>query len=398
METLAIKGGKPVRKTFLLPFKPSFGKEEIKEVTDTLKSGWITTGPKTHKFEEEAARYIGARQAIAVSSCTAALHLSLIAAGVKEGDEVITTPFTFISTVNVIVHQRAKPVLVDIEPTYYTIDPRKTEKAITKKTKAIIAVHYAGQPADLDAIRRIAKKHRLFLIEDAAHATGAFYKGKRIGSTSDSACFSFYAAKNLAAGEGGLLTLKNSTLAQQARLWSLHGMSRDAWKRYSASGSWYYDVLVPGFKYNFMDLQASLAIHQLKKLDGFIVKKQKIAALYEKTFGSMSQLTTPKVRPEGTHTYYLYPLLLNTDSLTIDRNAFIETLKAENIGSSVHFIPVHLHPYYRKTFRFKKGDFPITEDIFSRILSLPIHNAMTMNDAQDVIHAVRKIVTYYKKL
>lgn len=396
MEKLAIKGGKPVRAAFLLPFKPSIGKEEINEVVATLRSGWITTGPKTHQFEQDAKNYLGAKHVLALSSCTAALHLALIAAGVREGDEVITTPFTFISTVNVIVHQKAKPVLVDIEKDYYTIDPQKIERAITRKTKAIIAVHYAGQPAALQEIRRIARKHNLFLIEDAAHATGSTYQGKKIGSDSDAACFSFYAAKNLAAGEGGLLTLKNASLASKARLWSLHGMSRDAWKRYSASGSWYYEVLVPGYKYNFMDMQASLALHQLQKLDGFIAKKQKIAALYEKAFRSMPELITPKVRPEGTHTYYLYPLVLNTERLNINRDEFIEALKAENIGTSVHFIPVHMHPYYKKTFGYKKGDFPIAEDIFFNVLSLPIHAAMSMGDVKDVIAAVQKLIHYYK--
>jgi len=396
MEKPAIIGGRPVRKNFLLPFKPAIGKEEMNAVLNVLRSGWITTGPRVHEFEEQAKAYLGSKQAIALSSCTAALHLALVVAGVGQGDEVITTPFTFISTVNVIVHQKATPVLVDIERDYYTIDPKKIERAITKKTKAIIAVHYAGQPAALAEIKKIAKKYKLFLIEDAAHAMGTEYQGEKIGKQSDAACFSFYAAKNLAMAEGGLLVFKNPALAKKARLYSLHGMSRDAWKRYSASGSWYYEVLVPGFKYNLTDIQAAMGLEQLKKLEGFFERKRAIAKLYNEAFGAIPELSIPKVRASSTHTYYLYPLLLNTKKLAINRDKFIDALKAENIGTSVHFIPVHLHPYYQKTFDFKKGDFPVTEWVFDRILSLPIHAAMTMNDANDVVRAVQKIIHYYK--
>ncbi len=287
-------------------------------------------------------------------------------------------------------------MLVDIEKDYYTIDPEKIERAITKKTKVIMPVHYAGQPAALDQIRRITKKYNLFLIEDAAHAMGATYQGEKIGHASDAACFSFYAAKNLATAEGGMLAMKNRSLAKRARIMSLHGMSRDAWKRYTATGSWRYEVLYPGFKYNYTDLQASLGIHQLQKLDAFIAKKQRIAGFYDKAFGAEPSLIVPKVRPNATHTYYLYPLVLNTNELRINRDQFIEALKAENIGASVHFIPVHLHPYYKKTFGYKRGDFPTTEWVFDRILSLPIHSSMNMNDARDVVRAVKKIVGYYK--
>lgn len=336
-----------MRKDFLLPFKPKIGKEEIAEVVDTLKSGWLTTGPKTKKFEEELKKYIGCKNIIALSSCTAALHLALATLGIKEGDEVITTPFTFVSTVNVILHQGAKPVFVDIGREDYCIDADKIEKAITKKTKAIMPVHYAGRPCQMDKISKIAKKHKLAVIEDAAHAIGSEYKNRKIGTMSDFTAFSFYAAKNLATAEGGALCVKNDKLAKIARILSLHGMSKDAWKRYSSDGSWYYEVVFPGYKYNMTDIQASLGLHQLKKLDGFISKKEKIAKLYEEAFKNMPQIVLPKPELSIKHSWYLYPILINDKFLKINRNKFIEALKAENIGTSVHFIPVHMPPIIR---------------------------------------------------
>lgn len=397
MEKPAIEGGKPVRKTFLPPFRPLIGKEEIEEVVDTLKSGWWSTGPKVQRFEEMARTYIGSKYAIALSSCTHALHLALAAYGIRKGDEVITTPFTFVSTVNVILHQNATPVLVDIEKDYYSIDPSKIEKAITKRTKAIIPVHYAGQPSAIDEVKRIAKKYRLFLLEDGAHAFGSMYRRKRIGTFGDAAGFSFYAGKNLAMGEGGMLCTNNTAFAKKVRLLSLHGMSRDAWKRYSGEGYWYYEVLYPGYKCNMTDIQASLGIHQLKKFPQFIKRKQEIAKQYDEVFGMLPELTIPKKRPEGTHMYYLYPLLLNIERLKIGRDQFIEALRAENIGTSVHFIPVHLHPYYKKTFGYKRGNFPTAENIYERVISLPVHASMNAQDVNDVVEAVKKIIYYYRK-
>jgi len=269
----AIIGGKPTRKKFLLPFRPTIEKEEIKEVVDTLKSGWLTTGPKVQRFEKMVREYIGCKEAIALSSCTAGLHLSLVAANIGSGDEVITTPFTFISTANVILHQGGRPVFVDIKKDTFNIDPLKIEKAITKRTKAIIPVHYAGQPCQMDEILKIAKRHNLVVIEDAAHAIGAKYKGKKIGTIGDYTCFSFYAAKNLTTAAGGMICLQDSKLARKLKILSLHGISKDAWKRYSSRGSWYYEVLQPGYKDNMTDIQASLGIHQLEKLERFIKKK-----------------------------------------------------------------------------------------------------------------------------
>jgi len=385
------------RKSFLPPFRPTIEDEEIKEVINTLKTDWITTGPKTKKFEDLFKKYVDSKNAIALSSCTAALHLSLIAAGVDEGDEVITSPFTFTSTANVVIHQRAKPVFVDIKKDTYNIDPEKIEEAITDKTKAIIAVHYAGQPCEMDEILKIAKKNDLLVIEDAAHATGSKYKGKKIGSIGDFTCFSFYAIKNITTAEGGMITTNNDELAEKIRILSLHGISKDAWKRYSQAGSWYYEVLFPGYKYNMTDIQASLGIHQLNKIENFIESKEKIAEIYTKAFADMPEITEPYIKDNINHSWHLYPILINPDFLKINRNKFIEKLKEENIGTSVHFIPVHMHPYYREKFGFKPGDYPNAENIFNRIISLPLYPKMTDKDAEDVIKAVGRIIDQNKK-
>lgn len=391
----ALEGGKPVRVKYLLPFAPSIGKDEIDEVVDTLKSGWLTTGPKTKKFEEMAKKYLDCKNSIALSSCTAALHLALVVANIGSGDEVITTPFTFIATANVILHQGAKPIFVDIEKETYNIDPLKIERAITKKTKAIIPVHFAGHPCAMDKIIKIAKRHKLSVIEDAAHAFGAEYKGKKIGTASDFVAFSFYAAKNITTAEGGLLCIKNKKNAYKARIISLHGMNKDAWKRYARGGSWYYEVIYPGYKYNLSDLQASLGLHQLRKIDDFIGRKERIVQIYNRAFGKIPELRIPKVKKNIRHTWYLYPILINKELLKIDRAKFIQALKAENIGSSVHFIPVHFHPYYKNAFGFQKGDFPNAEYVYERLISLPIHSTMSMEDAHDVVAAIKKIVFYY---
>lgn len=397
MSTLALLGGKPVRGSFLPCFLPTIEQEEIDEVIDTLKSNWITTGPKTHQFEEMFREYVGCKHAIALNSCTAGLHLALVAAGIGEGDEVITSPFTFAATVNVIVHQGAKPVFVDIIPDTYNIDSGKIEAAISKKSKAIIPVHYAGQPCEMDEIMAIAKKYNLLVIEDAAHALSATYKGRKIGTIGDVTSFSFYATKIITTAEGGMVTTDNDELAEKIRLLSLHGISKDAWKRYSSEGSWYYEILYPGYKYNMTDIQASMGIQQLKKLDILQEVRQTIARLYTNTFKDMPEITEPYVDEQVQPTWHLYPILINTDRLKIDRNKFIEALKLENIGTSVHFIPIHLHPYYQEQFGFKRGDFPNSEYVYERIISLPLYPRMTEKDTEDVIAAVKKIVDYYRK-
>ena len=397
MATLALLGGKPVRDNFLPFFLPTIEEDEINEVADTLKSGWITTGPKTHEFEKLFKEYIGSKHAIAVNSCTAGLHLSLVAADIDEGDEVITSPFTFASTVNVIVHQGAKPVFVDINHDTYNINQKKIEAAISDKTKAIMPVHYAGQPCEMDEIMAIAKKHNLLVIEDAAHALSATYKGRKIGTIGDVTSFSFYATKIITTAEGGMVTTDNDDLAEKIKLLSLHGISQDAWKRYSSEGSWYYEVLYPGYKYNMTDIQASMGIQQLKKLDKLQEARKAIARLYTNVFKDMPEITEPYVDEQVQHTWHLYPILINTDLLKIDRNKFIEALKAENIGTSVHFIPIHMHPYYRDRFGFNRGDFPSAEYVYERIISLPLYPRMTERDVGDVIAAVKKIVHCYRK-
>lgn len=398
LEKPAIEGGKKVRESGQLsPFPYLFGKEEINEVVDTLKSGWITTGPKTHKFEEMVKDYVGCKYTIALNSCTAGLHLSLIAAGVAKGDEVITTPFTFAATANVILHVGAKPVFVDIQKDTFNIDPSLIEKAVTKKTKAIIPVHYGGHPCDMDEILKIAKKHNLVVIEDAAHAIGAKYKGKNIGTISDYTSFSFYATKNITTAEGGMVCLKDKSAEEKIKIMSLHGMSRDAWKRYGKGGYWYYEVIYPGFKYNMTDIQASMGIWQIKKLDKFINEREKVAQFYNKSFKDLPEIKVPVVKKYVKHARHLYSIMLDLDKLKIDRGQFFKALDAENIGTSVHFIPVHLHPYYRDKFNLKRGNYPNAEYVFDRIISLPMNPTMTKKDKEDVVKAVRKIILYYRK-
>lgn len=395
MNLPAIAGGKPVREEFLPPFRPNIGKEEIEEVIDTLKSDWITTGPKTHEFEEKFRKYIGCKHAIAVNSCTAGLHLSLVAIDIKEGDEVITTPFTFAATSNVIIHQRAKPVFVDIDEETYNINPYEIDKVISDKTKAILPVHYAGHPCEMDEIIKIAKEHDLVIIEDAAHAIGAFYRGKKIGNIGNFTAFSFYATKNITTSEGGMITTNDDEIADKLRILSLHGISKDAWKRYSSEGSWYYEILYPGYKYNMTDIQASIGIHQLNKIEEMQKKREEIAKVYNEEFEKIDEIIEPKVKSYVRHAWHLYPIRIK--NLKINRDKFIEALKAENIGTSVHFIPIHLHPYYRNRFNFKEDDFPVAEKVYKSILSLPLYPKMEQDDIMDVVKAIKRIVKYYRR-
>jgi len=396
MSKPAIIGGNPVNDNFIAFHKPLIKSEEINEVIDTLRSGWITTGPKTFKFEEMFKNYIHSKHAIALNSGTAALHLSLVAAGINKNDEVITSPFTFTATSEVIIHQGGIPRFVDIEEDTYNIDPLRIEEKITNKTKAIMPVHYGGHPCDMDPILEIADEYDILIIEDAAHAMGTNYKLKKVGCIGDTTCFSFYATKNLTTAEGGMVTTDNDDLAEKIRMLGLHGITRDAWKRYSSQGSWYYEVLYPGFKYNHTDLQASIGIHQLKRFDDMQLRRRKIAEIYNNAFEDTPEIITPVVKEYAEHAWHLYPILLNTELLTISRDKFIEALKAENVGTSVHFIPLHLHPYYKEAYGFNRGDFPIAESVYNREISLPIYPLMTDEDVQNVISAVKKIVNYYR--
>lgn len=385
-----------MRKTFLPFSPPSIGEEEIAEVIDTLRSSWITTGPKTKAFEENFAQYLGSPAALALSSATAAMHVALRVYGIGPGDEVITTPMTFAATVNVIEHVGARPVLVDVVPDTLNLDPSKVIEAISRRTRAIMVVHYAGHPADLDAINEIAKDANLFVIEDAAHALPAKYKGRFIGSGKNPVAFSFYATKNLTTAEGGMLTGEPEFL-EKARIVALHGMTRDAWRRYDREGNWYYEILLPGFKYNMTDIQAAIGIWQLKKLPQFQEKRRRIVRLYNEAFQNVPALELPVERPDVEHAWHLYVLRLRPDALRIDRSRFIEELRIRNIGASVHFIPIHLHPYYREKYGYRPQDFPVAYSNYLRMLSLPLNPRMTEEDASDVIEAVLDIVQRYQR-
>lgn len=383
------------RRTFLPFSPPAISEEEIAAVADTLRSAWITTGPKTKRFESEFAQYLGAPVALALNSCTAGLHLALLALDIGPGDEVITTPMTFCSSVNVIEHVGARPVLADIEPDTLTIDPMCVAEAITPRTRAIMPVHYAGHPVDMAPLLELARQHGLYLVEDAAHALPATYREQRIGTIGDLTAFSFYATKNLTTAEGGMLT-GAPELIERARLLSLHGMSRDAWKRYDANGSWYYEVVEAGWKYNMTDIQAAIGLVQLQRLETMQQRRREIVARYNAAFGQLDALQTPTERSDAESAWHLYVLRLNLDRLSIDRARFIEELKARNIGTSVHFIPIHLHPYYRDKYGFQPEDFPVAYREYQRLLSLPLHPGLSDADVDDVIAAVRDVVKRFQ--
>ena len=386
-EPIMVHGARAARRKFLAFAPPSLGEEEIAEVADTLRSDWITTGPKTARFERDFARWLGAPGALALNSCTAGLHTALLTAGIGDGDEVITTPLTFAASANVIEHVRARPVLVDVSADTLQMDPELVAAAVTPRTRAILAVHYAGHPVDLDAIETIARRHGLLVIEDAAHALPARYRGRLIGSGSNPVAFSFYATKNLTTGEGGMLTGDPEFLAR-ARVVSLHGMTHDGWNRYAEGGHWYYEIRLPGFKYNMTDIQASLGLCQLRKLDRFQARRREVVAAYHAAFGGHDAFEIPVERPEVEHAWHLYVLRLRPGVLSIGRDRFIEELTRRRIGTSVHFIPLHLHPYYRDTYGYRPGDYPVARSNYERMLSLPLHPRLTDEDVADVISAV----------
>jgi dTDP-4-amino-4,6-dideoxygalactose transaminase len=386
----------PLRPEFLAFAPPLIGEEEIAEVVDTLRSGWITTGPKTARFEQEFARYLGAPGALALNSCTAGLHTALQTIGVGEGDEVITSPLTFAATANVIEHVRARPVFVDVEPETLQMDPAGLESAVNSRTRAIIPVHFAGHPADLDAIGAVAVRHRLTVIEDSAHALPARYRGRLIGSGDNPVAFSFYATKNLTTGEGGMLT-GDPAFLERARVISLHGMSHDGWNRYAEGGQWFYEVKLPGFKYNMTDIQAALGLWQLKKLESHQQRRRAVVAAYQAAFDENDAFELPVERADVEHAWHLYVLRLRPGVLAIGRDRFIEELTRRRIGSSVHFIPVHLHPFYRDTYGYVPEDFPVAFSNYQRMLSLPLHPGLSDTDVTDVIGAVVDIAREYRR-
>jgi dTDP-4-amino-4,6-dideoxygalactose transaminase len=376
-----------------IPFHiPEIGDVEIESVVETLRSGWLTTGSKVKRFEEDFSKYLGCSHAVAVNSCTAALHLALDAIGIHDGDEVIVPTMTFTATAEVVLYFKAKPVLVDCQRDTLNLDPNQIAAAITPKTKAIIPVHFGGQPCNMEPILKIAKAHKLHVIEDAAHALPASYEGKKIGTIGDITCFSFYATKTITTGEGGMATTENSEWAERMRMMSLHGISHDAWKRYTKEGSWYYEVLCPGFKYNLTDIAAAIGIEQLSKCTEFWKARKRIAYVYDKCFADLPEIQIPSCQPNLEHAWHLYVIQLNLERLKISRNQFIEALREKGIGTSVHFIPLHLHPYYRNKFGYKPEDFPNASAVYDQIVSLPIYPKMTEADVESVIGAVSKIV------
>ena len=396
-QTLSINKRRPVRQSFLPFHSPVIAENEISAVVEVLKSGWLTTGAKVQEFERSFGEFIGCRHAVAVNSGTAALHLALEAIGIGAEDEVIVPTMTFAATAEVVLYRGAKPVLVDCEPDTLNMALDNLAAALTPKTKAIIPVHFGGQPCDMERILRFAREHDLRVVEDAAHALPAYYRGRPIGGIGDITCFSFYATKTITTGEGGMATTANPGWADKMRMLSLHGISHDAWNRYSAEGSWYYEILCPGYKYNLTDIAASLGVEQLKKCNAFFESRRRIAAAYHEGFADLPEIKTPVCKPDVQHAWHLYVIQLELERLSINRRDFIEALRQKNIGTSVHFIPLHLHPYYRNTFGYKPEDFVNASSVFERIISLPIYPKMTDADVNDVVEAVRSIVEEHRR-
>src|SRR6266851_1652019 len=388
-----------MRDTFLPFALPSIGEAEIAEVVDTLRSGWLTTGPKTHRFERDFAAYVGSRHALAVNSATAGLHLALDAIGLQADDIVFTTPLTFTATAEVVRYFGARPMFVDIRPDSMNLDAEKLERTLAalppeqrRKARAVIPVHFGGQACDMEEILRVAAAADLRVIEDAAHALPARVGGRLVGSIGDLTVFSFYSTKTITTGEGGMITTDSDEFAERIKVMRLHGISRDAWNRYGEGGSWYYEVVAPGFKYNMPDLAAAIGLHQLARAEEFRAARQRLAERYTEAFESLEEIETPAVLPDREHAWHLYVIRLRLERLTLSRAEFIEGLRERQIGTSVHFIPLHLQPYYRDMYGYGRGDFPEAERTYDRTLSLPIYPRMTDQDQQDVIEAVREIV------
>lgn len=393
----AVEGGTPVRDKYLVFGQPLIGEEEIEEVVAALRSGWISTGPRSIQFAKEFREYVGSKHSIATNSCTASLHLCLKACDIGPGDEVITTPMTFAATVNTIVHTGAKPVFADIQNKWFNIDPKEIEKKITPRTKAIIPVHFAGLTCDLDPIHEIAAKHGIPVIQDAAHAVGSEYKGRKIGSIGNFTCFSFYVTKNMTTAEGGMVTTDDPDKAKKIEVMSLHGLDQDAWQRYSSKGFKHYEIIYPGFKYNMTDIAAALGLVQLRKLDSFIETRGRYAARFKEALSHLDSLIIPDFHDLGKHAWHLYPILINPDALRITRDQFIEAMHREAIGVGVHYRAIHFQKYYRETFGYKRGDFPSAEFVSDRVVSLPLSAKMTPQDVEDAIEAVVKVLEYYKR-
>lgn len=381
-------------KTKTVPFHlPDLGEEEAQAAADVVRSGWLTMGPKTIEFEREFASYIGVRHAVGVNSCTAALHVALDAIGLSQGDEVLVPTNTFTATAEVVVYFKAIPILVDIDPVTLCMDPADAEKKMTSKTRAIIPVHFAGQPCDMDKIRQLALEHHLEVVEDAAHSLPASYRGTPVGAISKLTAFSFYATKTMTTGEGGMVTTNDDDLAARMKIMRLHGIGRDAWKRYSSEGSWHYEVLSAGFKYNLTDIQSAIGLVQLTKCTQMRNRREEIALKYNEAFSQCEQLQAPTVLEDRESAWHLYVLRLNLDQLTIGRAEIIERFKQRGIGTSVHFIPLHMHPYYRDSYGYHDESLPIATAEYQRSISLPIYPGMSPDQIEYVIEQVLRIVS-----
>ncbi|PIQ97879.1 MAG: UDP-4-amino-4,6-dideoxy-N-acetyl-beta-L-altrosamine transaminase [Nitrospinae bacterium CG11_big_fil_rev_8_21_14_0_20_56_8] len=381
-----------------LPFHRAWlDDDEINEVVDTLKSGWMTTGPKARQFEEDFQNYIGCRHAIALNSCTAGLHLAVAVSRFNEGDEIITTPMTFPATSNVLVHERLEPVFVDIEPGTLNLDASRIEAKITSRTRGILPVHFGGHPCDMDAIEDIAARHRLAIIEDAAHAIESRYKERKVGDRHLTA-FSFYANKNITTGEGGMLTTNDDDIADTVRVLRLHGLSRDAWNRFGNAGYSHWELEMPGFKYNMADINAALGIHQLKKVERFLEIRKLHAERYDAAFGDVEELERMQTREYATtHAHYIYPVALRLERLKVTRDEFLNAVQETGIGVAVHYIGLHLQPFYRKTYALEPGDYPVATDYSQRLLSLPLYPKMTEADVDRVAGTVRDLVARFRR-
>lgn len=389
---LAIAGGAPVR-AHLLPFhRPCFGPEEEAEVVAALRSGWVTMGPRTHRLEAALRELLGARHALAVNSCTSALHLALLGLGIGPGDEVVTTPLSFASTANVLVHLGAVPVFADVEPDTLTLAPAAVAAAIGPRTRAILPVHLHGHPCDLDGLRAVADAHGLPILEDAAHALEATYKGRRMGRGSAAAAFSFYATKNITTGEGGLLVTDRPALAEQAEILRLHGMSRGAWNRYGDHGFRHWDILLPGYKYNLSDVLAAIGLAQLGKLERFAQERRRLWARYDAALADLPEVVPPTVRPEVESARHLYSIRIRVEELHWSRDEVMAAVQAEGVGLGVHFRALHLHPYYRDQLGFRPGLCPVAEAASDRLISLPLYPGLGDAEVADVVVALRKVL------
>ena len=395
-EVLAINGGTPLRSAPLPYGRQTLDEGDIQAVIDVLRSDWLTTGPKVGDFEEAFAAKVGARHAVSFSSGTAALHAAAFAAGLKPGDEAITTPMTFCATANCVLYQRAEPVFADVSPDTLNIDPQRAANKINSRTKALIPVDYAGHPAEMDSILSLAEQHGLIVIEDACHALGAQYRERRVGSIAHMTVFSFHPVKHLTTGEGGMVTTERRDFAETLRRFRNHGITSDARQR-QASGQWQYEMVMLGFNYRLTDIACALGLNQLGKLEENLARRRKIAARYGTAFRIVPGVIPPSVRAEVNPAWHLYPIRLDLERLSTDRAHIFRALRAENIGVNVHYIPVHRHPFYRERFGYEGGEYPVAENAYERLISLPMFHGMSDQDVEDVIAAVNKVFSAYSK-